>query len=261
MIFYKYHGTGNDFILIDNRAQSVVLNNEQISFLCKRHFGIGADGLILLENHEESDFFMRYYNKDGSTGTMCGNGGRCAVLFARQIGIISEDETKFHAADGLHTATIMPEGTIALKMNVNPDYQLNGKAYILDTGSPHYVRFTYNLDEMNVRKEGRIVRNSAQYKEKGINVNFVEEERDGIFVRTYERGVENETLSCGTGVTAAALAKFHKERMKTSSVINVRTLGGKLQVQIEVKGDEGEIERVWLIGPAKQVYIGEVNIS
>jgi len=260
MIFYKYHGTGNDFILIDNREQQRILSKQQIMFMCEQHFGIGADGLIFIENHRSSDFEMVYHNSDGQRSTMCGNGARCAVLFAKQLGIFAGNSTVFFAADGIHHANVLEDDHIALTMNVNTDYDMHGTAFIMNTGSPQYVRFTYNLDSVNMSKEGRIIRNSAQFKKSGgVNVNFVEETKQGIFVRTYERGVESETLSCGTGVTASSLAYYHKEKLSKSSLIKVETLGGNLQVQIEVNDDK-EISTVWLIGPAQEVFIGEFDI-
>lgn len=258
MIFYKYHGTGNDFIIVENLKGSIELSKETIQSLCKRHMGIGADGLILIEHHDEADFYMRYFNSDGNKSSMCGNGGRCAVLFSKHIGLIESNNTSFHAADGLHTAQLLENDIIALKMNNAPNHRIMGKSYVIDTGSPHYVRFGYNIDNMNVYKEGRVIRNSAQFKKDGINVNFVEELNNELFVRTYERGVENETLSCGTGVTAAAVAAFLKTNSKGNQTYNVKTLGGKLQVKIEAEGTN--IHNLWLIGPAKEVFIGEVNV-
>ena len=249
MLFYKYQGTGNDFILIDNRDQQIQLQKETIAAMCKRNFGIGADGLILLEHHEEGDFYMRYYNSDGNVSSMCGNGARCCVLFAKHIGLLESQETNFYAADGAHYAKLLDENLVALQMNVGSDTEISGKAYLIDTGSPHYIRFVYNIDSIHVQKEGRVIRNSAQFKREGINVNFVEETKSGLFVRTYERGVEDETLSCGTGVTAAAIAQFEKLRMRGNQVIPVQTLGGKLQVQIEADGTD--IQKLWLIGPAQ----------
>lgn len=259
MIFYKYHGTGNDFILVDNREKDKGLSQQTIANLCKRNFGIGADGLIMLENHKSADFYMRYYNSDGHLSTMCGNGGRCCVLFANHIGVLESQESNFIAADGAHYAKLLDENLVALQMNVSPDSEISGKAYIIQTGSPHYVRFVYNIDSIDVNREGKIVRNSAQFKKDGINVNFVEETKSGLFVRTYERGVEAETLSCGTGVTAAAMALFYKLRMKGNQVIPIQTLGGKLQIQIEAEGSE--ITKIWLIGPAQEVFIGEVDVD
>jgi len=259
MIFYKYHGTGNDFVLIDNRVSKWAPTEEQVKKICSRHFGVGADGLLIIEDSSEADFNMLYYNADGRKSSMCGNGGRCAVKYAKQVGIVSKTDVSLLAADGLHFAKILENGHVALKMNFSPDHELRGQAYILDTGSPHYVRFKYNLDSMNMIQEGRMVRNSAQYKTDGINVNFVEETIDGLKIRTYERGVEDETLSCGTGVTAAAIAWFFKERKRDNQLIKVHTLGGQLHVQIEVD-DNKEIEHVWLVGPAKEVFIGEIEI-
>ncbi len=260
MIFYKYHGTGNDFILIDNRNKNHQLSSPQINFLCEQHFGVGADGLIMIEPHQTSDFYMSYYNSDGKSSSMCGNGGRCAVLFAKQLGIFEGTSCTFHAADGIHHANVIEGDQIALRMNVDTNYEIHGTAYILDTGSPHYVRFKYNLDQIDMNKEGKVVRYSAAYKKTGgINVNFVEETDKGIFVRTYERGVEAETLSCGTGVTAASLAYFFKERKSKSSVVHVETLGGSLRVQIEIDENQ-QVHSVWLIGPAQEVFIGEIDI-
>lgn len=260
MIFYKYHGTGNDFILIDNRELKYKLSSQQVHFLCEKHFGIGADGLIMIEPSEDSDFYMSYFNSDGRSSSMCGNGGRCAVIFAMQLGVFEGNSCTFHAADGIHHANVIGGDQVALRMNVDTDHEIHGTAYILDTGSPHYVRFKYNIDEIDMNKEGKVIRNSAQYKTTGgINVNFVEETDKGIFVRTYERGVEGETLSCGTGVTAASLAYFFKERKNKSAVVNVETLGGNLKVQIEMDENKN-IHSVWLIGPAQEVFIGEIDI-
>lgn len=260
MIFHKYHGTGNDFILIDNRKGTVKLSAITISKLCRRHFGIGADGLILLESHPEGAFYMRYYNSDGNESTMCGNGGRCAVLFAKHLRLLQSDSVIFFAADGKHAARLIQNDKVSLCMNVNPTVSLHGKAYILDTGSPHYVRFTYNVDSIDVNKEGRVIRRSAQYNKEGINVNFVEEKTGFLYVRTYERGVEEETLSCGTGVTAVAMAYHIKQKKQQSSKTIIKTLGGTLEVSIEVD-QYNQINSVWLTGEAQEVFIGEFNDS
>lgn len=260
MIFHKYHGTGNDFIIIDNRDKTIQLSEKTVAQLCTRHFGIGADGLILIEPHADADFYMRYYNADGKISTMCGNGGRCAVLFAKHASIIEGNKTTFFAADGAHEAVLLENNTISLKMNAADKPVIVGTAYVIDTGSPHFVRYTYNVENINVRKEGRIVRNSASYKQKGINVNFVEENSaESIYVRTYERGVEDETLSCGTGVTASAICQYHKQRLRGNKTIQVETLGGPLSVTINGT-DFRSIDSVWLNGAAKAVFIGEVII-
>ena len=207
--FYKYQGTGNDFVMIDNRQQTFDKNNTNlVSLLCDRRFGIGADGLILLENHDTHDFKMVYYNADGNQSSMCGNGGRCLVAFAKQLGIIS-NKAVFEAIDGLHHATI--EGDIVKLQMQNVDAVENHKSHIfLDTGSPHHVQFEASIDDFDIKTKGAKIRYGAPYNEAGSNVNFVKKQSDTSFkVRTYERGVENETLSCGTGVTAVALAMHY----------------------------------------------------
>lgn len=252
--FYKYQGTGNDFILIDNRDSSFPKENtELVKKICDRRFGIGGDGLILLENHQELDFQMIYYNSDGNESTMCGNGGRCIVAFAHFLTIFN-DKTKFNAIDGVHEAEISGN-QVRLKMkNVFEIKQVNSD-YELDTGSPHYVKLVENLDILDVYQEGKKIRNSNRYQDHGINVNFVEKISDNeIFVRTYERGVEDETYSCGTGVTASSLSL-----MKDNSIqkITVKTLGGMLSVEAEKT--ENSFENIWLEGPAIQVFNGKFN--
>ncbi|MEY4777733.1 MAG: hypothetical protein RIS13_481, partial [Bacteroidota bacterium] len=200
--FYKYQGTGNDFVILDNRdGEYSGMSEEQVQFLCDRKFGIGADGLMLLETIEGFDFRMKYFNADGKEGSMCGNGGRCLVQFAKDMGI-SCSHYHFLAVDGPHEAEIDSKGLIRLKMQDVNAINLDGADKVLDTGSPHYIRFMDDLNHLDVFTEGRKIRYNNQYREKGINVNFVFRDNDGIRVRTYERGVENETLSCGTGVTA-----------------------------------------------------------
>ena len=254
MEFYKYQGTGNDFVMIDNRDEEFPKAKEFIRQLCDRRFGIGGDGLILLENDPAADFKMVYYNSDGNESSMCGNGGRCIVAFAHFLDIF-EDKTQFEAIDGLHEAEIH-NGIIKLKMidvdsikNINGDFELN-------TGSPHYVTFVESVENYKVFENGNKIRNSASYCQEGINVNFVEEiSENEIFVRTYERGVENETFSCGTGATAAALV-FLKDKEQPS--VKVKVLGGNLKVYAERDG-EG-FENIWLEGPATQVYKGKIIV-
>ncbi|WP_034691092.1 diaminopimelate epimerase [Kaistella palustris] len=252
--FYKYQGTGNDFVLIDNRDQTFPKETELISQLCDRRFGIGGDGLILLENDENVDFKMVYYNSDGNESTMCGNGGRCIVAFAHFLDIF-EDKTKFTAIDGLHEAEIN-NGIIKLKMIDVDVIKENEGNFELNTGSPHYVTFVEKLKDYKVFENGNKIRNSESYCQNGINVNFVEElGSDQLFVRTYERGVEDETFSCGTGVTASALV-YLKDR--DSQSVEVRVLGGDLKVYAERNG-EG-FRNIWLEGPAKQVFRGKINL-
>jgi diaminopimelate epimerase len=253
--FYKYQGTGNDFVMIDNRLETFPKNDiELIARLCERRFGIGADGLILLENDESLDFKMVYFNADGKMGTMCGNGGRCLVAFANFLGLIAS-ETKFNAVDGSHLATI--EGDrVELGMGNVAEIKMKPNAYFLNTGSPHHVQVVKHLQDLKVYKEGSRLRYGL-YGETGSNINFVEPMTDGSFaVRTYERGVEDETLSCGTGVTAVAIA-MHYAKKVTSEVVDIETRGGKLQVRFSVQA-EG-YGNVRLIGPAKQVFKGEIE--
>ncbi|MGN6601949.1 MAG: diaminopimelate epimerase, partial [Ginsengibacter sp.] len=208
--FYKYQGAGNDFILIDNREKiSHEFTVQHIKKMCDRHFGIGADGLMLLNNKDGFDFEMIYFNADGNEGSMCGNGGRCIVQFASNMGI-KKNEYKFLATDGVHEAKIDLNKEVSLKMNDVTDVDFSMDHYVLDTGSPHYVKFVGDVQDLNVVSDGSKIRNSREFSEKGINVNFVQTlDDDHIFVRTYERGVEDETLSCGTGVTASALMAAH----------------------------------------------------
>ncbi len=253
--FFKYQGTGNDFIMIDNRQGKFPKEDlDVISFLCNRKFGIGADGLILLEHHAECDFKMGYYNSDGKESSMCGNGGRCIVSFARRLGII-QDTAHFAAVDGMHQATIK-ETEISLQMKDVDTIKMRQHAIFLDTGSPHHVQMVEKLAAFKVAKEGRKIR-YGMYGETGSNINFVEQiDPISFAVRTYERGVEDETLSCGTGVTAVAIA-MHSSGKTNGTHINIQTQGGPLQVTFVPK--ENRYEDVYLIGPAKMVFEGEIE--
>jgi diaminopimelate epimerase len=253
--FYKYQGTGNDFVIIDNRKQIFDKSNiKQIAQLCDRRFGVGADGLILLENHLKADFNMIYFNADGNESSMCGNGGRCLVAFAKYLDIV-ENEATFEAIDGMHHAFI-EEDIVKLQMQDVYDVQKNVSSVFLDTGSPHHVEFTNNLKQLDVKHKGGKIRYSMPYNEAGTNVNFVERINDEIFaVRTYERGVEDETLSCGTGVTAVALAMSYIGETE-KNLLTIRTEGGDLQVSFQKEGNV--FEDVWLIGPATLVFKGEI---
>ena len=255
LTFYKYHGTGNDFIMVDNRDNLFPKDNiTLISSLCQRHTGIGADGLILLENDVDSDFRMIYFNADGKKGSMCGNGGRCAVVFAKKLGLI-KNSTVFAAADGLHEASF-EANEVRLKMQdvatirAKPDY------LFLDTGSPHHVQMVDDLLELDVQQEGRKLRYGL-YGEKGSNINFVENSAENKFtVRTYERGVENETLSCGTGVTAVAISMHHLGHTSGSEVL-VLTPGGELKVSFDKENTR--YFNIFLKGPVKEVYKGSME--
>ncbi len=258
--FYKYQGSGNDFIIIDDRKK--LFTGQQVklfSRLCNRRFGIGADGLILIHEHPDHDFKMTYYNADGNEGSMCGNGGRCAVAFMNNLGVISE-RTDFIAFDGPHEAIISKDGIINLKMSDVKDVVIREDNYFLDTGSPHYVTFVNDLRAVDVVKIGREIRYSDRFKEQGINVNFVEADGKNTTVRTYERGVEDETLSCGTGVVASAIAtSIDKCHSGEPQKIIIETQGGNLSVAFESANDHN-FTNVWLEGPAKFVYKGQLSI-
>lgn len=253
--FYKYQGTGNDFVMIDNRQQTFnKKDTKRVAFLCDRRFGVGADGLILLENHPEYDFKMVYYNADGNESSMCGNGGRCLVAFAKQLGVI-KDKAIFEATDGLHHANI--EGDIVKLQMVDVDTIETSKNHMfLNTGSPHHVQIEDDIENFDIKSKGATIRYGAPYNEAGTNVNFVKKLSESTFkVRTYERGVENETLACGTGVTAVALAMHHTGET-TNNHIHLNVEGGKLEVCFDL--ENGIYKNVWLIGPAVFVFKGNI---
>jgi diaminopimelate epimerase len=254
--FQKYHGTGNDFILIDDRENSFPESYELIMNMCDRHFGIGADGLILLRKKAGYDFEMKYFNSDGNESTMCGNGGRCITAFADYLSLVGQ-KVSFYAVDGEHRAEIISrsgqEWHVRLKMSDVDNIDDSGEKYQLDTGSPHLVLFKDEVDTLEVYEEGRRIRYSKPYEVTGINVDFVCRKDEGLFVRTYERGVEQETLSCGTGVTASALAWAKKEHLSEGK-IKIETPGGRLLVTFN-SGMKG-FEDIWLEGPAKLVFEG-----
>lgn len=254
--FFKYQGTGNDFVFIDNRKELFNKDNTKlIAHLCNRRFGIGADGLILLENDEDADFKMVYFNADGNESTMCGNGGRCIVAFANKLNIF-KNKTTFNAIDGLHEATI-DNGFVKLKMKDVDDVEVFKDYVFLNTGSPHHVTLVENIKEYNVKNEGAKIRYGAPYNKVGTNVNFVKQiDSETFSVRTYERGVEDETLSCGTGVTAVALAMHTLEKTNTE-VVTLNVEGGTLKVSFE-KTEKG-YKNIWLQGPATLVFKGEIE--
>jgi diaminopimelate epimerase len=254
--FYKYQGTGNDFVIIDNRDGSIELSSQQVALLCDRHFGIGADGLMLLNKHDSYDFEMIYYNADGAQGTMCGNGGRCLTKFAFDKGIQPNKYT-FIASDGEHEAVIDANGWVHLKMIDVHEVSKQNEATVLNTGSPHYIKQVSGISNYDVFSEGKNIRYNDRYNQKGINVNFVEWNGDELFVRTYERGVENETFSCGTGVTAAAMAMSNDTTGLQET--KIRTLGGSLLIKFN-KLDAQHYTDVWLCGPASFVYDGQITI-
>lgn len=264
--FFKYQATGNDFVLLDNRAANYAFSTEQIRKICDRKFGVGADGLMLVETHPSLNFNLVYYNSDGSQ-SLCGNGSRAAVHFASQLGLVN-GKAIFQAYDGPHEAAILPSGIIRLKMNDVTEVKKLGDDYFIHTGSPHFVRFVSDVENYPVFEEGRKIRYSDAFKPGGTNVNFVELlPVDTLRVRTYERGVENETLSCGTGVTAAAIGAFYKGY---TSPVSIKTPGGDLIVEFKSniparqRGSDTSqavtFQEIFLIGPAKMVFEGTMEL-
>jgi diaminopimelate epimerase len=255
VIFYKYQATGNDFILVDNRNHIFPKAAENIQFICNRKFGVGSDGLILIEKSAEADFEMVFYNPDASM-SFCGNGSRAAVKFARDLGMVLKDKLSFKAIDGKHLALINGE-QIEIRMNNIEHYVKEANYYFINTGSPHYMEYHQQIDAIDIIKRGREIRYDDKFMPAGTNVNFVEIiDQNTIYVRTYERGVENETLSCGTGVTACALSFALQSGIKNSCT--VKTKGGVLRVKFN-KINSG-FSNIWLCGPADFVFKGEIKI-
>lgn len=258
--FYKYQGTGNDFIMIDDRAKTFDANNQQlIESLCDRRFGIGADGLILLQNHSSSDFYMQYFNSDGRESSMCGNGGRCIAQFAKDLGVVKDFAT-FYAIDGIHTASYQ-DNLVSLQMKDLTQMEVrNDQVFVLNTGSPHFVQFfEYDVDTIDLVNEAKKIRYNNEFATDGINVNFVSIHYNVLKVRTYERGVEDETFSCGTGVTAAAIAySVFSKNSQSEMEVNIQTKGGNLSVSYLFQNNI--YTQVFLKGPATFVFAGEIEI-
>jgi len=259
-VFYKYEGAGNDFILLDDRSDTFPdQNHGLIRFLCDRRFGIGADGLMLLRNQAGYDFSMQYFNADGNLSSMCGNGGRCITAFANRLGIIQK-KTRFIAVDGIHLAEMTAPDQVNLKMSDVSEVERGRDYFFLNTGSPHYVRFLPAIDTLDVFSEGRKVRYSKRFKGSGTNVNFVEDNGESIFVRTYERGVENETLACGTGVVASVICTALSRNVQDGLFsLPVKVMGGSLTVSIVKSGLK--YSDVWLHGPATFVFQGTIDLN
>jgi diaminopimelate epimerase len=252
--FYKYQAAGNDFVLIDNRTSKITFTNEQIASICDRKFGVGANGVILVDDHAGASFNITYINPDGSQ-SLCGNGCRTAVHLAAQLGMTNGQIT-FHAYDGIHKAEILKDGQIKIQMNNVDKIEEVFEGYSLDTGSPHYVKFVTGLDQYPVFEEGKKYRYDAHFPN-GTNANFIEG-RNGsaIALRTYERGVEEETLACGTGATASALAAYKKGY---KSPVTIYTKGGTLLVEFKVS-PSGAFSDIYLTGPAKLVFEGDLEL-
>lgn len=253
--FQKYQATGNDFVIVDNREGKYSFSIDEIKKICDRRFGVGADGIMLIEKHPSLDFNLIYYNADGSP-SLCGNGSRAAVRMASSLGMVN-GKAKFMAYDGKHEAELLPNGNVRLKMNDVKEVRKLANDFFINTGSPHFIKLVKDVKSFPVFEEGRKIRYSEDFKPDGTNANFVELlESNAIFVRTYERGVENETLSCGTGVTAAALAAAFN---KYPSPVSVKTLGGELSVEFNLRHD-GSFTDIFLIGPAKMVFEGTLEL-
>ena len=258
--FHKYQGTGNDFIMIDNRLGEYnnIINTQTVEYLCNRRFGIGADGLILMENSDDAAFKMRYFNSDGQEASMCGNGGRCIAAFAAKLKIVPINTIfDFDAVDGKHQAKVS-NTIVSLKMCDVREIKKFSDGYFLDTGSPHFVILCNNVEEIDVFSEGKKSRNDARFEDiGGANVNFLTiNENKSLSVRTFERGVEDETLSCGTGSVASAIVAYHLD--KTRSEFDIKVLGGYLKVKLKEQPD-GTIEDIWLEGAAEFVFEGFIN--
>lgn len=261
--FYKYQGAGNDFVIIDNRnAEYSSLTQAQIEFLCNRKFGIGADGLMLLESSETTHFKMVYFNSDGRESSMCGNGGRCITAFAHALNVF-ETQCEFEAIDGLHKAIQLSENQVKLEMiNVPEVEQISNEAYFLNTGSPHYVVNNCDLKALNIITEAHKIRYNNRFKAEGTNVNFIsgEPNTNQLQIRTYERGVENETLACGTGVTAAAIAfsLYNKTVQPGKNEYEIQAEGGDLRVEFQYENQQ--FTNIWLSGPATFVFKGTISL-
>ncbi len=261
MPFFKYQGAGNDFVIVDQRNQPWIDPDNQslVARLCDRRFGVGGDGLMLLVDHPGYDFEMIYFNADGHPGSMCGNGGRCIVAFAKKMGLFSE-ETHFLAVDGPHRARMPRPEWVELHMTDVTAVETAPDFYYLDTGSPHYVEFVPALGQVDVVPRGRAIRYNDRFREVGTNVNFVERRADGLYIATYERGVEDETLACGTGVTAAALvSSLESAADETDLEIPVFARGGDLSVRFRREGQR--FTNIWLCGPATFVFSGQINLN
>jgi diaminopimelate epimerase len=261
MPFFKYQGAGNDFVIVDQRDQTWIDpdNKLLVARLCDRRFGIGGDGLMLLLDHPDYDFEMVYFNADGRPGSMCGNGGRCIVAFAKKTGLVRE-EAHFLAVDGPHRARMPRPEWVELHMNDVPAVETGPDFYYLDTGSPHYVQFVPTLDQVDVVPRGRAIRYNDRFREQGTNVNFVERRSGGLYIATYERGVEDETLACGTGVTAAALVSSLESGADAAhQEIPVYARGGDLSVRFRREGQR--FTDIWLCGPATFVFSGQINLN
>jgi|TARA_B100001094_G_scaffold301698_1_gene328231 diaminopimelate epimerase len=256
--FSKFNGAGNDFIIIDNRNNSIDYNSSLIKHICDRNFGIGGDGLILINESDLYDFEILHYTSDGQIGSLCGNGSRCAISFAYKNNIIGK-KTVFEAFDGIHNAEIIDEELVKMEMKINSKIIENEYGTWLDTGSPHLIIEKENIDELDVNNLARKIRYNEYYKENGVNVNFIEKISDETFkIRTYERGVENETLACGTGSTASAICMNYLGN-SDSNIITMKCRGGNLKV--EFNSSDQTFTNISITGPAIKVFEGTIIVK
>ena len=256
--FFKYQGAGNDFIMIDGRDSNVQLSENQVNQLCDRHFGIGADGLIIIREHESADFYMEYYNADGAIGSLCGNGSRCAIMFVADLGLTKEQYV-FMAADGLHRAS-KEKDQVSLEMNKVNSWLSFGENFLIDTGSPHYLIHSQKIASQDMNGLGRQIRYSEEFAEEGVNVNLIEyhEDEQMLSMRTYERGVENETLACGTGALGVALSTV-LFKIPVVTPVKIKAPGGLLEVDFKFTGEA--FQEIILKGPAKYVFQGTIQVD
>lgn len=255
--FSKYHGAGNDFVMIDNREGVFgEITVEKIQKICDRHMGVGGDGIILLEHADTADFRMRYFNADLGDETMCGNGTRCIAAFARELGIVV-DSARFQGKDGVYEAEIFPDGTVATHMQDVNSIEEYKKGFTCDTGCPHYVEKVDSVASVDMVLFGRAIRYSSDFPN-GINVNIVEDKERDLRMRTYERGVEDETLACGTGAVAVAVTMAQGARDGEKLVYKIAAPGGNLEVRLEKKGEI--YTNIWLVGPAVKAFEGTISL-
>jgi len=259
--FEKWQGAGNDFIVFDGRHALPQLSTASVAALCHRRFGIGADGLMVLKAAElMDDFELDYYNADGGLGSLCGNGSRCAVAFAKSKQFFQTNRCKFLASDGLHVASIT-ENCVSVSFQDVKQIQHFQEAYMLNTGSPHYVTFVNALEHVDVFEKGRRIRNTSEFIAEGINVNFIEEDNMGILnIRTYERGVEDETYACGTGAVAAAIVQAISKKWFGFQEITLQAKGGKLTVAFTLDESLQKATNITLTGPAVKVFEGTISV-
>ena len=263
--FFKYNSAGNDFIIIDNRLEEFSVDTKLIRKLCNRNFGIGADGLILLESHNQSNYFMNYFNSDGLPASLCGNGSMCCGHFASRLNILTNSDLSFKGSfatrEGAFDIVVKENNLVCVNMPPVLDFSMINNDIIINTGSPHYIKFAKKLESLDVNKEGADIRYSQKFLPNGINVTFVEQNDSDIFIRTYERGVESETLSCGTGVVAAAISMWIQKMIHIKNDIIIRTKGGVLNVSFKYNDRTKTFFDINLSNRVECVFQGQISSS